>query len=139
MQVISMMTDQEDHGLIWGRVGGGVGKGSAQKGLEAWGCLKRPGLPLVTDVNIYKNYDEIGPSGSRHMGEAGLVIAVGVGVKGLAGSLFWASVDGIQKKGSYPNPVNGGWQIALVTLTVANLSVGRQLRRSSGASNVNIY
>lgn len=74
-------------------MGGGVRKGSAQKGLEAWGCLERPGLPLLTDVNIYKNYDEIGPSGSRHMGVAGLVIAVGV--EGLAGSLFWASVDGI--------------------------------------------
>lgn len=94
MQVISLLTDQEDHGLIWGRVGGGVRKGSAQNGLGARGCLKRPGLPLVTDVNIYKNYDEIGLSGPRHMGVAGLGIAVGVGVEGLAGSLFWASVDG---------------------------------------------
>ena len=78
---------------MWGRVGGGIREGSAQSGLGAWGCLKRPRLPVVTEVNSDKNY-KIGPSGFWGDGGGGVGHWGRDGGGGPAGSLFWTPVDG---------------------------------------------
>lgn len=56
------------------------------------------------------------------MGVAGLAIGVGMGVEGLLGASSGLLLMDSRKKAVTPDLVNGGWQIALVTLTVAHLS-----------------
>lgn len=88
-------------------------------GLRACGYLRGPGLPVVTDVNRDKGHVKLGPVVSRKMG---VVRLDGVEVGASTGFLLTEA----GREAVTPNPVGGGWQIAL-SPPGRHISLGRQL------------